>query len=389
MPKRAKPFAGGDRMSTTSALTGVTPSDQKPRELKSTSYTRPQYDILLMTKGFYRKELPQGMDVQSEQICQELLDGLQPTPVGTFFDDAVFQKTCEELVDQNEAMVIRDISQLIAPSAQGLARWDDNSALAVLKESVNQGWNTCVPLTEPRPQPDYSVGFGYEAFTSDEHSKLAPFVGQFLAGDKSFFMATWYMYFPFFTCEVKCGSAALEVADRQNAHSMTIAVRGIVELFRIAGRLKEVNRRVLAFSISHDHDGVRIFAHYAVVDGDPKYYRRRILKYSLSELNGVSRWAAYMFTKNVYYNWMPKHLEMIRSAINKLPTQVDFDVGTRSRSTGLSLGVQRLGASESNLGSLHRDREGQQGETGVYMRTTGRPDTNGELRPKRQRRILP
>ena len=44
-------------------------------------------------------------------------------------------------------------------------------------------------------------------------------------------MATYYMYFPFLTCEVKCGAAALDVADRQNAHSMTLAVRGIVELF--------------------------------------------------------------------------------------------------------------------------------------------------------------
>ena len=39
------------------------------------------------------------------------------------------------------------------------------------------------------------------------------------------------MYFPFLTCEVKCGAAALEIADRQNAYSMTLAVRGIVELF--------------------------------------------------------------------------------------------------------------------------------------------------------------
>jgi predicted nucleic acid-binding protein len=44
-------------------------------------------------------------------------------------------------------------------------------------------------------------------------------------------MATWQMYFPFLTCEVKCGAAALDVAVRQNAHSMTLAVRGVVGLF--------------------------------------------------------------------------------------------------------------------------------------------------------------
>jgi hypothetical protein len=40
------------------------------------------------------------------------------------------------------------------------------------------------------------------------------------------------MLFSFLTCEVKCGSAGLDIADRQNAHSMTLAVRAIVELFK-------------------------------------------------------------------------------------------------------------------------------------------------------------
>ena len=30
------------------------------------------------------------------------------------------------------------------------------------------------------------------------------------------------LYFPFLACEVKCGARDLDVADRQNAHSMTL-----------------------------------------------------------------------------------------------------------------------------------------------------------------------
>lgn len=67
-------------------------------------------------------------------------------------------------------------------------------------------------------------------------------------------MATYYMYFPFLTCEVKYGAAALDIADRQNAHSMTLAVRGIVELFRLIKREKELYREILAFSISRSLD---------------------------------------------------------------------------------------------------------------------------------------
>ncbi len=75
----------------------------------------------------------------------------------------------------------------------------------------------------------------------------------------SYFMGTYYMLFPFLTCEVKSGgSLGLDIADRQNLHSMAIAVRGIVDLFRLVGRAAKLHRRVLAFSVSHDNENVRI-----------------------------------------------------------------------------------------------------------------------------------
>jgi hypothetical protein len=76
------------------------------------------------------------------------------------------------------------------------------------------------------------------------------------------------MYFPFLTYKVKCDNLALDIADRQNTHSMTLAVRGIVELFRIVRREKELHLHILAFSVSHDHRTVRIYGHYPLIDGD-------------------------------------------------------------------------------------------------------------------------
>lgn len=128
-------------------------------------------------------------------------------------------------------------------------------------------------------------------------------------------MPTYYMYFPLLTCEVKCGAGALDIADRQNAHSMTVAVRGIVELFRFVKREDEVNRQILTFSISHDARSVAIYGHYPVVDGkDTKYYRHLLRMFYLAESGENDRWTAYQFTKNVYDKWMPKHYENICSA---------------------------------------------------------------------------
>jgi hypothetical protein len=237
-----------------------TPSDQKPREEKTAPYQDPRYKTLLETKGSFMRNYvgtnERGIEEDSKRLWQTLLGMEQSIPQASLFDDDVFSKTCDMTDGRIEAKVIQDISRLLVPSAQALAT--RSAGLECLIESVNEGWNNAIPLTGTRPQPDYSVGFKREAFTGDQLDKLSPFIGDFLAGDQSFFMATYYMYFPFLTCEVKCGAAALDVADRQNAHSMTLAVRAIVELFRLVKRDQELHRRILAFSISHDHRSVRI-----------------------------------------------------------------------------------------------------------------------------------
>ena len=138
-------------------------------------------------------------------------------------------------------------------------------------------------------------------------------------------MGTWYMYFPFLTCEVKRSAAALDIADRQNAHSMTIAVRTIVELFRYAMREKELDREILAFSISHDHRTVRIYGHYTLIDGNnTNFYRHSIHTFDFTALDGKEKWTAFKFVRNAYNVWMPMHLNRICSAIDQLPSGLDF-----------------------------------------------------------------
>jgi hypothetical protein len=150
---------------------------------------------------------------------------------------------------------------------------------------------------------------------------------------------TVQMYFPFLTCEVKCGAAALDVSDRQNAHSMTLAVRGVVELFRLVKREKELHQEILAFSISHDNRTVRIYGHYPVIDGpNTTFYRHPIHTFDFTALDGREKWTAYKFTKNVYDIWMPMHFKRICSVIDELPPDINFEVSElpSSESSGLS-----------------------------------------------------
>ena len=143
----------------------------------------------------------------------------------------------------------------------------------------------------------------------------------------SLFIGIYYIYFPFLIYEVKCGAAALDIADRQNAHSITLAVRGIVELFRLVKREKELHREILACSISHNHRIVRIYGYYPVIDGKKTtIYRHPIKTFDFTSEDGKEKWTVYKFTKNIYDIWMPTHLNRICSVIDKLPFDLDFEV---------------------------------------------------------------
>jgi hypothetical protein len=303
----------------------TTPSGQPLLEAQGSTYKSLQYKTLLATKKSFMDESSLGITDRSKNDIRTLLDAEQEVPKNSLFRDDLFKTTCRKIQDRNETRVIRDISLLIVPSAEVLATYGSKH-LEILIESTNEGWNNCIPLTKPRPQPDYSVGFRREAFTEDQLNKLRPFVGDVIDNYTSFFMATYYMYYPFLTCEVKSSAAALEIADRQNAHSMTVAVKGIVELFKLVKREQELDREILAFSISHDNTGVRIYGHHPVINGkDAAYYRHPIKKFDFTSEEGKERWTAYQFTKNVYDIWMPSHFQRICSAIDQIP-EVNFDI---------------------------------------------------------------
>lgn len=319
-----------------SAVPASTPSDQKPREAKNSPYTQTRYVTLLAIKGSFMDVDEKGIKDESKSLCRTLLEDDQTLPQNSLFHDDLFKAICRKIQNRNEALVIQDFTRLIVPSAENLVIYGSKH-LKILVETVNEGWNNSRPFVGPRPQPDYSVGFRREAFTKAQLDKLEGLVGDPIAGDMSFYMATYFMYLPFLTCEVKCGAAALEIADRQNAHSMTLAVRGVVELFKRVKREKEINQEIVAFSVSHDHGNVRLYGHYPIINEDEvTFYRHPIHKFDITSLDGKEKWTAYKFTKNVYDIWVPNHFKRLCSVIDELPSKPDWVVPPLSAGTGFS-----------------------------------------------------
>ena len=158
-------------------------------------------------------------------------------------------------------------------------------------------------------------------------NKLKPFIDEPGLKFITCFKTTTRIYFPFFTCEFKCGNAALDFADCQNAQSMSIALRGIVTLFKHVKRERELGREVLVFSISHDHACVRIYGHCSVIQDDRiGFYRHRLDTYDFTARMGERKWSTYRFVRNLYEHHAPKLHRLICSAIDDLSADVSFDL---------------------------------------------------------------
>lgn len=305
------------KRSEPSLAPSATPSDQRPREEKIAPYRNPSYPTLLETLGdAYMDESELGLTDASKLLYQNLLETECTTPKDTLFRDDIFRSACRNLRDKNEARIIQDIGRLLVPSPETLTAFGAKH-LGILVESVNEGWNNSIPITSARPQPDFSVGFGRSMFSDDQLSKLQPLLGD--PSCLSYFRATYYMFFPVLTCEVKCGTTGLDIADRQNAHSMALAVRGVIELFKLAKKESTLHRELLTFSISHDHRTVRLYGYYPVIDRSKvKIYRHPIHTFDITARDGQERWRTYHFTVGVY-NHSLALLKRIHSVIDELP----------------------------------------------------------------------
>ena len=145
----------------------MTPSDQRPREEKSTPYRSSRYEFKLTELKIYKTEYGEEITMESEEMCQKLLNMSQPLPEGSVFADDLFKKTLKMLQNESEARIMVDLARLIVPSAEILAIRGAKT-LENLKETINSGWNNTVPMLGARPQPDFSLGFKRHSFNTEQ-----------------------------------------------------------------------------------------------------------------------------------------------------------------------------------------------------------------------------
>lgn len=230
----SQPASKRSRSQSTSTDRGrtrsVSPSaSASSRDAKSHAYKAVNYVTILETKGCFMRQSPAGPTSEDLALCQRLLHQPVETPPGTLFDDEFIEDFHDALRNRSEARLLVDLHRLLMPSAENLFIQGKKELKDVI-DGYNDPWLKTEPIYGPKPQPDHARGLRWSTFSDGQRRKLG-----IKPDEKSLYAVREDMYFPYLTAEIKCGNQALEFADRQNMHSMCIALRAVVSLAQAAG----------------------------------------------------------------------------------------------------------------------------------------------------------
>jgi hypothetical protein len=309
------------------------------RDAKSSAYKAVNYVTILETKGCFMRQSSAGPISEDIALCEQLLREPVEIPQGTLFDDECMRDFHNTLRNRSEARLLVDLHPLVMPSAENqYIRGRD--ALKNVIDGYNDPWLKTEPIYGPKPQPDHARGLKWSTFSENQRRKLG-----IQPEEKSPYTAREDMYFPYLTAEIKCGNQALELADRQNMHSMCIALRAVVCLSQAAGCPEKVHRRLLGFSISHELESLRIYGYYPEIDkGKIEYFRWPIAQ--LSIWTEEDKWACYRFVENLDHKFLPIHTDRLMDLLAKIPDPQEFLLGADVDDCDIDSQVSRTGSQE-------------------------------------------
>lgn len=282
------------------------------RDTRSYAYRAVNYVTILETKGCFMRQSSAGPVTEDVALCERLLSQPIVPPRGTLLEDEYTIAFHDALQNRSEARLLVDLHPLIMPSAEN-QYIQGNESLKNVIDGYNDPWLKTEPIYGPKPQPDHARGLRWSTFSDTQRRKLG-----IKPDEKSPYTVRDDMYFPYLTAEIKCGNQALDFADRQNMHSMCIALRAVVSLCQAAGCTEEVHRRILGFSISHDLGGLRIYGYYPEIDdGKVSFYRWPVAQPNIWVKE--NRWTCYQFVENLDREFLPIHTDRLMRILEEVP----------------------------------------------------------------------
>jgi len=200
------------------------------------------------------------MNPHSQEICKKVLETGDIEPENWIFKGCQFLEFLNILQEMDEITWRYELLPWLVPSTTFLGALG-NEGFQVLRTSINEQWSCSLsPLTIRLPQPAYAVGFQVEAFTLEQLRSIG--ITTERPVPRSPFTATEDMIFPFLTADAGWDHY------RQEPDSAARAVGGIIELFSLVNRQKDLNGEILAFTVSYSTSSTSIMGYYPVLNGD-------------------------------------------------------------------------------------------------------------------------
>ena len=316
------------------AMAGSTSSaNHSKKRVRTSSYTAsvkkgdapapytPLWEKWVVDEGLVMDEVKgeEYVSEESQAWCSEL-QKISLTTIKPFsLPEASVRQIMKRCQNRNEALVNREVTPMLVPRIT-LTYLDGANHLEHVVDEVNAGWDERCVLAGPRIHPDLAIGLYSSAFTSEEIDKL----NNYTAVD-NWTRFTGDMYFPFLMCEVKCGREGLDMADRQNMHSCSVALRALLRIeeeadkYRLEKMLASLNGQILVFSISHDQKDARLYGHYATIHEEKWTYHR----YSIDSFKLFPKrdeiLALHNYVHNILKTHLPTHVQRLKDALAAFP----------------------------------------------------------------------
>lgn len=325
MSSTSNPISKRPRTLTTPSVTEEkAPSYSSKRKdgLVPTQYTN-RYQNLLLTRGLDMDILTgeELVNTESVQACEMFLEVTRRIIEPSVFPQDQLRKVINTLGGRNEAIIHRDVTPMLIPSIKSLFLGGEEYLEHVVDE-INADWYGQCIIEGPHMRPDLAIGLSSAIFTDQEVKKLDMYKSA-----HNWTLVTDNMCFPFLMCEVKAsGKEDIVVADRQNMHSCSVAVRAILRLqqeadkYRPKPKTKDLDGKILVFSISHNGSKVELYGHFGIMNGtDWKYYRHQIHTTFDIRKSQEHLLKLHNFVKNVLKEHLQEHVERLKDAISVLP----------------------------------------------------------------------
>ena len=251
------------------SIDGPTQSDYTERTRTSVASSkkrklRPGEREALMAEFSIFMTMVYDIKKESEDLYTKLLEvnhdnGPPPQFSGQSIDAIL--KVLADVRCRNEDMLKDDVTPWVVPSKARLGRNGGVPEDAFTRD-INALWSSIATMGSTVPKPDFIYGLSRKAFSKSETDRLKSY--------DSPLTPVWFtshLCFPYLIVEAKTGMDGLELANFQNVHSASLAVRAIIRLYQAAfGKtnprlIEDLFNQILVFSVSHNNETVNIYGH--------------------------------------------------------------------------------------------------------------------------------